>query len=237
MAADVRDTGTALVYLDIDKAGSQSCDVSLTNPAGGRELREDAVTLPESEVGSGGGGKAARSRPGPRPGPRPHLGFRAGYTPMVSFIPNTGSSGGELINDAVPAWAAAEGAVILYSGWNRPFLRGLGAEVRGVFGGIGPRRSEDDYRAFGMMDLSVFWRPRVRGILAPVFSTGIGNMWNKVSAESAESENLLFFRVGAAMDFAISRHRLRIGLESAFALDERSVFTMAGLSLGWGMEF
>lgn len=70
--------------------------------------------------------------------------------------------------------------------------------------------------------------------MEPLFIAGIGKMWNKVSTESPNSENLFFFRVGAALDFAVRRHRPRIGLESAFAPDERNIFIMASLSLGWG---
>lgn len=224
MAVDVPDTHTALVYLDLADAASGNCGITITNPSGEQERREDAVTLPEFDAGEM-----------IRPEFRSSLGFRAGYTPMVSLIPNTDSADGVIIR-AVPAWAALEAAVIFHSGWKRPFVRGLGMEARVVTGGIGPRETDENLDAFGMIDLSVSWRPKVQGRLEPVFITGIGNMWD-VKAANQGSENLLFFRVGSALNFIRGRHRFHIGLESAFVLDNRRVFTMAGLSAGWGMQF
>ena len=224
MAVDVTDTHTALVYLDLDNAASGSCGISITNPSGERQHREDALTLPEFDAGEM-----------IRPESRSSLGFRAGYTPMVSLTPNTDSAD-ELIDEAVLALAALEAAVVFHSGSKRPFIRGLGVEARGVIGAVGPRETDQNLDAFGMIDLSVSWRPRVRGRLEPVFIAGVGNMWD-AGAASRGSANLLFVRVSPALNFVRGRHRFHIGLESAFVLDNRRVFTMAGLSAGWGMQF
>ncbi|MDF1566454.1 MAG: hypothetical protein P1P77_00385 [Spirochaetaceae bacterium] len=215
-ALEVTDGREAKAFLDLEGAEPGVYELILTNPAGMESRLETAVTVAEPVMVE-------------KPKTQPRFELQMGWAPTVINIPGS--------DDTLPAIPAFEIAATVHSGWTTPFARGLGVEARGFAGVSGPLSAPNggDFHFIGSMDISGYWRPLVRGKIAPVWILGIGNMWSDYAAAFG-IENLLFVRLGFALDFADYSRLTRFGITYLSGFDEDGSIPMISLMFRRGFR-
>jgi len=206
----------ALVYLDL--AGVRPGDYTLvaSNPDGVETRSEGALRVESAEMDTESESEEGKIR----------AEFHAGYSPMLMLFGN---------GKSLPVYVAVDIALLLQSGWEAPFLRGLGVETR-VFGGIsGLGRGEKEELVFGL-DASVYYRPLLKGPISPVFLVGIGMTHSNYAAITHGINNISVIRAGLGMDITKRRWVTRVGASVSTSFDEK-VFPIFSLMLRQGLRY
>jgi len=214
-AVEVTDGNKALVYLDLEDAQPGDYSLIVTNPSGEESRIEDTLTitppLTEDIILE-----------------HPRFEFQIGYAPSWLFTPD---------NQTLPVYLGFEFAALFQSGSEKKFIRGLGIEFR-VFGGMsGPVDFNNIVvNGIGSLDISGYYRPLVKGKIAPVIILGIGNMWSGY-ADQYGIHNILFIRTGVGMDIVNERRLTRIGLNVSFGAAGEDLFPMVSLMFRRGRRY
>ncbi len=196
LSVEITDGRKAQIYLDLNKAQPGSYNLILTNPSGDNILVENAFTVTAPVIE-----EIIKEQP--------RFEFQIGYAPTMIFTPE---------GDDLPVFLGFDFALVFQSGWEKPFFRGLGVEIR-AFGGMSGPSDPDNFAVHGIgsLDVSGYYRPLVKGKAAPVFLLGVGNMWSGFAKEFGV-KNILFIRTGIGMDIVKQRKLTRIGLSYSFGL-------------------
>jgi hypothetical protein len=212
-AVEITEGNTALVYLDLTNAEPGKYALIVSNPAGEDTRKENILTVTDpvfEEVFK----------------KQPRFEFHIGYAPTYLFVP--GQSGG------LPVFLGFDIAGVFHSGWKGKFFRGLGVEAR-AFAGVSGPSDMGDVNGIGSLDLSGYYRPLVKGKVAPVFLLGIGNMWSGYAMQFG-IRNIIFIRTGIGMDIVNERKLTRIGLNFSIAAADET-FPVISLMFRRGMRF
>ena len=190
VAVEIIEGSRALVYLDMNEAQPGDYTLIVSNPSGDETREENAITVTDPEIE-----EIIKKQP--------RFEFQIGYAPTFIFVQE---------DKDLPVYLGFDFAGIFHSGWKKPFFRGLGVEARAFVGLSGPNDLDNFYiNGIGSLDLSGYYRPLVKGKVAPVFLLGIGNMWSGYAGEYG-IKNILFIRTGIGMDIVNQRKVTRIGL-------------------------
>ena len=216
VALEVTDGRQAKAILDIEGAEPGVYELTLTNPAGVESTLEAAVTVVEPVMVE-------------KPKTQPRFELQMGWAPTVISIPGSG--------EILPAFPAFELAATVHSGWTTRFARGLGVEARGFAGVSGPLSAPNggNFHFIGSLDISGYWRPLVSGKIAPVALLGVGNMWSGYAAAFG-IENVLFIRLGFALDFADYSRLTRVGITYLSGFDTDGPIPMVSLMFRRGFR-
>lgn len=213
-AMEINEAGNAVLFLDLKEAKPGEYNLFASNPSGEETLKENAllVTEPESEL------KIKK---------QPRFEVQIGYAPLMIFVPGGGT---------LPSFLAYDLAVTFQSGWKAKFLRALGIEARGMIGATWP----DDWdfssgHVIGSLDISAYWRPLVKGKVAPVILLGFGNLWSGY-AKQFGIENILFFRTGLALDIVNHKNLTRVGLNLSVGFTDGDNFPIFQLMFRRGFR-
>ena len=215
-AVEVSEGNKALVYLDLNKAKPGDYNLVLTNPSGEETRIEDSLTIipavSEEIVLE-----------------HPRFEFQIGYAPSWLFTPD---------NQILPVYPGFEFATLFQSGSEKPFLRGLGIEFR-IFGGMsGPIVNSNNVvlDGIGSLDIAGYYRPLVKGKVAPIFLLGIGNMWSGY-AEQYDIHNIFFIRTGLGMDIVNKRKLTRIGINFTIGASGGDMFPAVSVMFRRGFRY
>ena len=212
-AVEIIEGNRALVYLDMNDAQPGDYTLIVSNPAGDETRKENAITVTEPVIE-----EIIKKQP--------RFDFQIGYAPTFIFIPDN--------NEILPVFLGFDFAALFHSGWKAPFLRGVGLEARAFVGVSGPG-DQGRINGIGSLDLSGYYRPLVKGKVAPVFLLGIGNMWSGYAKEFG-IRNILFIRTGIGMDIVNQRKLTRIGLNFSFA-SANTTFPVVSLMFRRGIRY
>ena len=213
-AIEINQDGNAVLYLDLTEAVPGQFDLIAANPSGEETLMGNALTITEPEFAD-----IVKKQP--------RFEMQIGYAPMVILIPDGGT---------LPTYLAFDIAGVFHSGWKATFLRGLGVEARGVIGMSGPEDwSNPSVNLIGSADLSIYWRPLVKGKVAPVILLGFGNLWSGYARQFG-IDNILFFRTGLGMDIVNQRRLTRIGINMSFGFTEEDALPIYQLMFRRGFR-
>ena len=215
VTVEVTEGNKALVYLDLNDAKPGQYDLIVSNPSGEETQIEKSLTITDPVV------EEIILK-------QPRFEFQIGYAPTVIFAP-----GGE----SLPVFLGFEFASLFQSGWTKPFFRGLGVEFR-AFGGMSGPADPDNFtfHGIGSLDISGYYRPLVKGKVAPVFLMGIGNIWSGYAKQHG-IHNILFIRTGIGMDIVNERRLTRIGLNFSFGAAGEDLFPMVSLMYRRGRRY
>ena len=204
----------ALISLNLEESKPGYYSIFVISPSGEETSQKDVIFVQENEEDSS---KKAR------------FGFYAGYGPMLSFLSVDSKT------QLVPTPLAIEAAIGFNLGVDLPFLRALGSELHGVFGIIGPSEVFGPFDMMGGVDVAAYWRPIVRGRVAPLLQFGIGSMWFNFVTNS-ESANFLYLRFGLAMDFLNNRNYFQLGASLMLSFSYTGMMPTVGLILRRGIR-
>ena len=216
VSTEVFSNGRALIYLDLTGAAPGDYALIAGNPNGTQARFEGALRVePAKESGEAEAVKI-----------KPRVEFHAGYSPMILLFNSS---------EQLPVYLAVDIALLLQSGWEAPFLRGLGAEVR-IFGGIsGLGFNENAQLIFGL-DASIYYRPVLGGPVAPVFLVGAGLVQSNYAAVARGINVISVLRTGIGMDIVRNRWVTRIGVGASISFDENT-FLIYSLMLRQGLRY
>lgn len=215
VAVDIIEGGTALVYLDLNNAQPGEYSLVVSNPAGEETRKADVLTVTEPVIK-----EIIRKQP--------RFEFQIGYAPTWISVPGN--------EPGLPVYLGFDIAGVFHSGWEKPFLRAVGLEVRGFIGMSGPIDSTSiSLHAIGSLDISGYYRPLVTGKVAPVFLLGIGNMWSGYARQFG-IKNIIYIRTGIGMDIVNQRKLTRIGLNISFGSTD-DTFPIVSLMFRRGIRF
>jgi len=215
LTVGVNEGNYARVYLDLNNAEPGEYNLIVSNPSGKETRVEKAltITIPVTE-------EIILEQP--------RFDFQLGYAPTALFVPGGG---------ILPVYLGFDFAALFQSGWKKPFFRGLGVEFRAFGGMSGPiDMNKMEVHGIGSLDISGYYRPLVRGKVAPVFILGIGNMWSGY-AKQYGIHNILFLRSEISMDIANNRKLTRIGLSFNFAAAGGEMFPFVSLVFRRGRRY
>lgn len=213
-AMEINEEGNAVLYLDLKDAKAAEYDLIASNPSGEETRENNALLVTEAEA------ELIVKK-------QPRFEMQLGYAPLVIVTPE-----GEIL----PSYLAFDIAATFQSGWKAKFLRGLGIEARGVIGATGPNDAKNlAMNIIGSVDVSGYWRPLVKGKVAPVVLLGFGNLWSGY-AKQFGIENILFFRTGLAMDIVNQRQLTRIGINLSFGFTEEDTLPIFQLMFRRGFR-
>ncbi len=124
---------------------------------------------------------------------------------------------------------SAETAVVFQSGWEGPFLSGLGAEIRfSMSPGIDFMLSDSNF--FTQTDISLLWRPLTKKSAAPVILVGVGNSISELGGYF-NRPNLFHIRAGAAVELVKGNSSYRFGLNGMVLFTDKFIFPMTTISI------
>ena len=212
-AVEIIEGNRALVYLDMNEAQPGDYTLIVSNPAGDETRWDKAIIVTEPIIE-----EIIKKQP--------RFDFQIGYAPTFIFTPDN--------YEILPVFIGFDIAGVIHSGWKAPFLRAVGLEIRAFAGASGPG-DQGDINGIGSLDLSGYYRPLVKGKVAPVFLLGIGNMWSGY-AKGFGIKNILFIRTGIGMDIVNQRKLIRIGLNLSFASVD-TTFPVVSLMFRRGFRF
>jgi len=206
----------ALVYLDLIGAKSSDYTLIASNPNEVEVRFEEALRVePAKDL------METKKRE-----VKPRVEFHAGYSPMLIVFNK---------NELLPIYIAADIALLLQSGWETSFLRGLGAEIR-AFGGISGVGSEIGTELIGGLDASAYYRPLVKGPIAPVFLVGVGVIHSEHAKTTYEMDRISVIRTGLGIDIVRNRWITRIGVNTSISFD-KEIFPVVSLMLRQGLRY
>ena len=153
--------------------------------------------------------------------------IHTGYSPFLMIRPDN--------NFVIPVYLGVEAAVLIHSGWDIPFISGLGMEARLIAGMSGPAADQNGgtLQALGAIDLSLYWRPALA--VAPSIQLGVGSMRSGY-AETYGLQNLLYFKLGTALNITGRLGITHIGVETRAGFNENSIIWMVGFSVRQGFR-
>jgi len=215
VTVEVSEGNSALVYLNLNGAEPGEYNLIVSNPSGEKAEIEKSLTITSPVM------EEIILK-------QPRFEFQLGYAPTVLFVP-----GGEIL----PVYLGFDFAALFQSGWKKPFFRGLGVEFRAFGGMSGPVDMNNvEVQGIGSLDISGYYRPLVKGKVAPVFLLGIGNMWSGY-AKQFGIHNILFIRSEISMDIVNERKVTRIGLSFNFAAAGGEMFPFVSLVFRRGRQY
>ena len=217
-AVEVSDGREATAYVNLEGAEEGEYDLILTNPAGEETVRKNSLLVNAPETVE-------------EPRIQPRFEFHVGWAPSYVKVPYDEYS--------LFSLATFETALAFQSGWTAPFVRGLGVEARifyGISNSINLVESGTSVDYVVKADLSGYWRPTVRGRIAPVLILGFGNMWSGFAAGFG-LENMLFTRYGLGMDFSTFTRFTRIGITMEIGYSSDEIVPMFSLMFRRGFRF
>jgi hypothetical protein len=214
-ALEISEGRSAVAYLNLEGAVPGDYDLVVTNPAGEETRVEKILTVTEPEE------VPVFKR-------QPRFGFQMGWAPMWINIPDSDSH--------LPSYLAFDFAGLFQSGMDTPFFRGLGLETRFMIGISGPADVPDSSIDFiSSLDVSGYYRPLVKGKVAPVFLLGVGNLWSGY-ADKYEIHNIFFIRTGIGMDITNIHDELRLGINFNWGFTDE-IIPMISVMFRRGMSY
>jgi hypothetical protein len=202
----------ARVFLNLDGAEPGEYSLIVTNPSGKQTRVDNTLTISESAPV-----KVLLNQP--------RFEFQIGYAPTLIITPD---------GKNLPVYLGFDFTTLFQSGSSRPFFRGIGVGFR-AFGGMSGPTEELVVHGIGSLDISVYYRPVLRGKTAPVFLLGIGNMWSGY-AKQFEIHNILFIRTGIGLDVVNERKITHIGLDFSFGATQ-DTFPIISLMFRRGLQY
>ena len=105
-----------------------------------------------------------------------------------------------------------------------------------MFGISGPADVPDSSVDFiSSLDVSGYYRPLVKGKVAPVFLLGVGNLWSGYAGKYG-IENILFIRTGIGMDVTSGHDDFRLGVNFGWGFAGETL-PMISLMFRRGMSY